>query len=53
MCEILTNRDLIFIIVTICCALLELYLGKSDKVKSGSILELVYNLVVAIMRIKK
>lgn len=52
MCEALTNRDLIFIIVTVCCALLELYLGKSDKTKSGSILELLYNLLIAIMRKK-
>lgn len=53
MCETLNNRDIIFIIVTVLAAGLEYWLGKTDKTKSGSMLELIYNLIVAILRLKK
>lgn len=43
----------IYIAVTGAGLILEYYLGKTDKVKSGSLLELVYNLIVAITRLKK
>jgi len=51
--DLCSTHDYIFIIVTLCCAVLELYLGKTTKIKSGSILELIYNLIVAILRLKK
>lgn len=43
----------IYLTITIIGLALEAYLGKTDKVKSGSILELIFNLIIAIMRKKK
>lgn len=34
-------------------AILEAWLGKTDKVRSGSVVELIINLIAAIMRRKK
>lgn len=42
----------IYIIITIIGLALEAYLGKTDKVKSGSILELIFNILIAMMRKK-
>lgn len=53
MCEALTSRDIIFIIVTLLFSIIEFYLGRSEKIKSSSMLELIYNLIVAILRLKK
>ncbi len=53
MCEALTNRDLIFAVATICFALIEYYLGKTDRIKSSSILELLLNFLSIILKIKK
>lgn len=50
MCEL---PSYIYISITIIGLALEAYLGKTDKVKSASILELIFNLIIAIMRIKK
>lgn len=49
-CEV---PNYIYIIITIIGLALEAYLGKTDKVKSGSILELIFNLIKAIMLKKK
>lgn len=46
-------NDYVFIIVTVGFAIVEFYLGRTDKTKSGSILELIYNILLAIMRRKK
>jgi hypothetical protein len=37
------NTMLVFIAQGVTCALLEFFLGKTDKVKSNSILELILN----------
>ena len=51
--DLCTTKEYIFIIVTISFAIIEYYLGKTDKTKSGSILELIYNILVAMTRSKK
>lgn len=43
----------IYLFITIIGLALEAYLGKTDKIKSSSILELIYNILVAIVRSKK
>ena len=47
------NFDYIYLILTIIGLVLEAYLGKTNKTKSGSILELIFNLIIAMMRKKK
>lgn len=47
------NFDYIYLIITIIGLVLEAYLGKTNKTKSGSILELIFNLIKAIMLKKK
>ena len=49
-CEV---PNYIYLTITIIGLALEAYLGKTDKVKSGSILELIFNLIKAIMRKKR
>jgi len=49
-CEV---PNYIYLTITIIGLALEAYLGKTDRVKSGSILELVFNLIKAIMLKKK
>lgn len=50
MCE---KFEYFYFILTIIGLVLEAYLGKTNKTKSGSILELIFNLIIAIMRKKK
>lgn len=38
---------LIFSALTICGMLLEAWMGKTDKIKSGSVLELFFNILMA------
>ncbi len=41
-----------FLIILV-VALFEAWLGKTDKVKSGSIIELIFNIVASILKRKK
>jgi hypothetical protein len=39
-----------FVALTIACSLIEAWLGKTDKVKAASILELIWNVIKTVLR---
>ncbi len=49
---ICNNQNYIFVIFYVIMMAIEYWLGKTDRVKSGSTLELIFNIIKLVLRVR-